>query len=283
MGSTEERPTKRRCTRDPPEDEEEEEEDDDALPKYVDAWPTWVPPSLLQLCYRTLRATGRIQELEKDGRVPKETLQKFAKWVAKSHPWQDCPAWGEEPKCNKSTEEGKAETSETVTVCTRLSDRARACVGCLKNWLLDPTLREPDEAMRMRVHIDYEGDYPKNPGPIFNDWKGPWGRIAFGGNGFEVTGYVPGKTTEDDLAKCVKAWHGFPGLYDIPGGHLVRLIPYDWNVKVSHAPNDHGSPPIFDYCYEDDDYVEHCERFLSAQDEALLLSAEEDDDLYHFE
>ncbi len=164
MDSTEERPAKRRCTRDPP----EEEKDDETLPKYVDAWPTLVPPSLLQLCYRTLRATGRIQELEKDGRIPQETLQKFEKWTgkpgkpgryrAKDLPWQDCSAWGSSPQCHNGPDEGEADTSKIITVCTSLDDGLRACVKCLKYWFLNPQFTKTD-GIRSRIHIDYEGNY----------------------------------------------------------------------------------------------------------------------------
>ncbi len=258
MDSTEERPAKRRCTRDPPEGEEEE--DGAVFPSHVRALPTWVPPSLLQLCYRTLRAMDRIQELEKDGRIPQETLQKFEKWVATTpcdeigyNPWQDCGAWGADPQCDKCTGEEKVDSYKTITVLTRVATGARACVHCLKGW--QSSLQEGGVgAISPRIHLDYEGNYPEHPGPVFNEWKGPWGRISVRCHEIEVTGYVPGKTTEDDLTKCVEnACRDFPDLHDFfPEGWLVSR---DLDV-VAPAPNDQGPPPIFDYYYESDDDVE---------------------------
>ncbi len=260
MDSTE-RPAKRQRTRSPSEGEEEGNDEsllaNSGVPRCVDAWPTWVPPSLLQLCYRTLRAAGRIQELEQDGRIPQETLGDFAKWTATApylsgvgrNPWEDCPAWGYAPRCNKSTEGGEPDTSEVVTVCTRRSDGARACVGCLKFWQLDIESAKID-GIGLRIHIDYEGNYEndtENLRHVFNDWEGAWVLIDVENtcNQFEVTGYVPGKTTEGDLLKCGEAWRGIPGIdHWIKDGSLLLC-----DSKKSPLPNDRGSPPALKYRY----------------------------------
>lgn len=253
-------PTKRQRMRSPLEGEEENLLANSGVPRYVDAWPTWVPPSLLQICYRTLRAAGRIQELEQDGRIPQETLEDFAKWtvmapsysVPQSNPWEDCAGWGFDPPCYKNTEEeGEADNSKVVAVFTRRLDGARACVNCMKYWMYDLEDAKTD-GIGQRIHIDYEGNYKsvsENPRHVFNDWKGAWVLIVFVNscNEFAITGYVPGKTTEDDLLKCGEALGRLPVtqycwvkdgsllLYDSKTGPLL--------------PNDRGSPPALTYTY----------------------------------
>ncbi len=225
--------------------------------KYTNKPCVWMPPSLLQLCYRTLRVEHRIWEL--DGNLPNETREKFADLVTYES-WGDCHYAITEDWI--SFLDGTARTclfpciprEKQITVFTRRVDGMRACVNCHKSGCV-----EPSHLVR-RIHIDYRGDSgnSRSNNAKESEWAllieshryyGEDPRVA-------ITGYAPGKTTTEELQECLNTCHDTYCPNESASWNLL----YRDQPFPSIVPFDRGSEPVCVYKFVRG-------RLLPAQDE----------------